>query len=104
MHTKANRPLSSPPIGTDLLLTNIKIQQHTPKSPLATAHSALQTWSSTGVLIPNSSKHTTLFPCTKSHTTPIGMNVIDERAIEGQLCATSVGDAMFDLRRGGDVI
>ena len=39
-----------------------------------------------------------------SRTTPIGMNVIDKRAMERQLCATSGGDAMFDLRRGGDVI
>ena len=39
-----------------------------------------------------------------SRTTPIGMNVIDKRAMEEQLCATSGGDAMFDLGRGGDVI
>ena len=39
-----------------------------------------------------------------SRTTPIGMNVIGKRAMKKQLCATSGGDAMFDLRRGGDVI
>ena len=39
-----------------------------------------------------------------SHTLEVGMNVIDKRAMERQLCATSGGDAMFDLRRGGDVI
>ena len=39
-----------------------------------------------------------------SRTSPIGMNVIDKRAMERQLCATSGGDAMFDLRRGGNVI
>ena len=37
-------------------------------------------------------------------TNPIGMNVIDKRAMERQLCVTSGGDAMFDLRRGGNVI
>ena len=64
-HTKTNRTPSSPPNLTDLWLTNIKIRQHTPTSPLATAHSVLRTWSSTIIPIPNSSKHTTLSPCTQ---------------------------------------
>ena len=39
-----------------------------------------------------------------SRTSPIGMNVIDKRAMKRKLCVTSGSDAMFNLRQAGNVI
>ena len=57
-------PRTAPQILWGLWVTNIKISQHAPTPPLATAQSSLQTWSSTTIPVPDPSKHTELTLCT----------------------------------------
>ena len=59
-HTNQNCLPYGPPNHVALWVTNTKIWPHKPTPPLATAQSALQTWSITGIPVPDPSNHTTL--------------------------------------------